>query len=255
MVYDGATVKLKQGARFTSAVWKHRNTNRWRSSKTRCGGFRRLTATSSTRTADTRRRRVSSSTPDAGLAAFFVCGVDADQGACVAASAKSGACVFRGNVARLPFATGTVDAMFNVDVLCHADVDPPATLVEARRCLRPGGILFLNLPAYMWMRSAHDERVHNSRRFTRAGAAVMLQNAGFGIRAAAYWNALLFPMMATHRLLNRGGHGRRESDVRVFPKPIDRAFRAVLAIERRLIASGLNAPFGGSILVVAVNGG
>ena len=46
-----------------------------------------------------------------------------------------------------------------------------AALAEFRRCLRPGGILVLNLPAYRWLYSAHDVAVDNVRRYrARRGA-------------------------------------------------------------------------------------
>jgi hypothetical protein len=37
--------------------------------------------------------------------------------------------------------------------------------------------------------SAHDIRVHNTRRFTAGGARAMLAAAGFAAIEARYWNA------------------------------------------------------------------
>jgi hypothetical protein len=54
--------------------------------------------------------------------------------------------------------------------------------------------------------------------------------------------------MLLHRLLRRGGG----SDVALLPAPLERAFAAALALERRLRAAGLPLPFGGSILARAV---
>jgi len=47
-------------------------------------------------------------------------------------------------------------------------------LAEARRCLKPGAIAIFNLPAYDWLLSAHDKRVHNVRRFHRGQARALL---------------------------------------------------------------------------------
>ena len=65
------------------------------------------------------------------------------------------------------------DAAVAADVLCHAAVDPAAALAEMRRVLRPGGRLVVNMPAFAWLFSAHDRRVHNARRVRprRAAAA------------------------------------------------------------------------------------
>src|SRR5664279_1905996 len=76
------------------------------------------------------------------------------------AAAKSGAAVATGTVNTLPFANASFDAMLSIDVLCHQSVDPAAALAEVRRCLKPGGVLVINLPAFEWLRSDHDMRVH-----------------------------------------------------------------------------------------------
>ena len=79
----------------------------------------------------------------------------------------------------LPFVDDSFDAAVSADVLCHAAVDPSAALAELKRVLRPGGRLILNMPAYQWMLSAHDRRVHNVRRLTAPATAAMLRQAGF----------------------------------------------------------------------------
>ena len=106
-------------------------------------------------------------------------GLEWDASAATRACAKSTSVITRGSVNDLPFATGSFDAALSADVLCHAMVDPPAALAELKRVLRPGGRLVLNMPAYQWMLSAHDRRVHNIRRLTAAATTAMLRTAGF----------------------------------------------------------------------------
>jgi hypothetical protein len=139
-----------------------------------------------------------------------------------------------------------------MDVLCHRAVDPAAALREAARCLRPGGALILNLPAYPWLLSALDVQVHNERRFTRPQVRHMLHAAGFPQARVGYWNTLLFPLMVLRRKLLPSDKG---SDVQLYPAPVEALFRAALAAERGLMRSGLDLPFGGSILAVALKPG
>jgi SAM-dependent methyltransferase len=175
-------------------------------------------------------------------------GLDLDVVAAVLARAKSGCPVCVGSIDRLPVGEGTLDAVLSADVLCHRGVDAAAGLTEIRRCLRPGGILVINLPAYAWLCSAHDAAVDNVRRFGRAELEHLLAAAGFAAVRAFYWNSFLFPLMVLRRKLWR----RAGSDVGLLPAPVERLFALVMALEGRLRRAGLALPFGGSILALAV---
>jgi len=184
----------------------------------------------------------------AGIAAV---GLELDQEAARMARGKSRCPVVVGSIAALPFADRAFDAVLSADVLCHGGVDEAASLAEMRRCLKSGGALLLNLPAYGWMLSEHDRSVDNVRRYTRGGLRRLLAAAGFAEIRATYWNTLLWPLMVLRRkLLPAGG-----SDVRPFPGPIDRLFRLLTGLETRWLRCGLSLPFGGSVLIKAVKHG
>jgi SAM-dependent methyltransferase len=175
-------------------------------------------------------------------------GLDLDAAAAAVARGKSGCAVCVGSIDRLPVREGALDAVLSADVLCHRGVDAAAGLAEMRRCLRAGGVLVLNLPAYAWLYSAHDAAVDNVRRFGRAELERLLAAAGFAAVRTSYWNSFLFPLMVLRRKLwPRGG-----SDVGLLPAPLERLFAEIMALEFRLRRAGLALPFGGSILAVAV---
>lgn len=166
------------------------------------------------------------------------------------AAAKSGRPVTAGDANRLPFPDASFGAAISIDVICHAGVEPSRALAELHRVLRPGGTLVLNLPAYEWLTSAHDRRVHNARRFTRRGAARLLEGAGFGQVAGRYWNGLLLPLMVVQRkILQRRPDA--PSDVADFPPWVDATLHAISEIERRLGLIGVRMPAGGSVLMLA----
>jgi SAM-dependent methyltransferase len=176
-----------------------------------------------------------------------IIGLDYANRAAELARAKTGRPVVVGSVNALPFADGSLAAIFSMDVLCHRAADHDAALREAQRCLRPGGALVINLPAYQWMLSDHDERVHNARRFTRGQIVGLLRAAGFTDVRASYWNTVLFPLMMLRRKLAPAG----KSDVQLYPAPIEAIFRGILGLERALMRLGCRLPFGGSIIAVA----
>ena len=177
-------------------------------------------------------------------------GLEFDHAAAGLAATKSAARITQGSINAMPYAAASFAAAVSADVLCHAGVDPVAALAELHRVLRPGGRLVLNLPAYQWLLSTHDRRVHNTRRFTAASARALLQGAGFEHVQTRYWNSLLFPLMLLQRKL-LANHDAAASDVAAFSPWLDATLHGITRAERHLPA----LPFGGSVLVTATRTG
>jgi SAM-dependent methyltransferase len=178
-------------------------------------------------------------------------GIDREPAACTRARVKSGRPVCAGSVNALPFGDRAFAAILSADVLCHRAVDERAALAQFHRCLGRGGLLVLNLPAYRWMLSRHDIAVHNARRYTRSGVAALLRAADFRPIYTGYWNTVLFPLMLATRKLLPARRGE-DSDVKLYPAPVEALCRAATAFERRLMRLGVRLPFGGSVIAVAV---
>ena len=85
-------------------------------------------------------------------------GLDIDAIAGPAAREHSGRPVCIASVNALPFAEEGFSAVLSSDVLCHEGVLEAEALGQMHRCLAPGGVLVLNLPAYRWLLSEHDAR-------------------------------------------------------------------------------------------------
>jgi ubiquinone/menaquinone biosynthesis C-methylase UbiE len=151
----------------------------------------------------------------------------------------------------LPFRDASFDVAISCDVLCHQSIaDKSVPLREVRRVLKPGGLLLLNLPAYQWLHSSHDEHVHTNRRFTRAEVRALLENVGFEVVYSTYWNSLLLPAIVMVRLWRKA-----------IPRPVSdldgdgtsvlsSIFAACLAVERVLL-SYVPLPFGLSTFAIA----
>jgi ubiquinone/menaquinone biosynthesis C-methylase UbiE len=192
-------------------------------------------------------RRFAEAFPDRALA-----GVDVAEAAVQRARRKvPGAFLAVGSIAALPFGDARFGAAVSCDVLCHRLVDEATALAELRRVLAPGGVLVLNLPAHQWLHSAHDRRVHNARRYNRAGLRRALESAGFLPVSVRFWNSLLLPLMVVQRKVLGRFRAEDASDVAAFSPPIDAIFRAVTDTEAALARIGLRFPAGGSLLAVA----
>ncbi|MGH6976272.1 MAG: class I SAM-dependent methyltransferase, partial [Stellaceae bacterium] len=161
-------------------------------------------------------------------------GLDRDGFACRLAYGRTHKPIAQGSVDDLPFHDAAFDIIVSADVLCHRGVGVERALGEVYRCLKPGGALIVNLPAYAWLYSAHDRAVDNARRFRRREVTRLLAAAGFSRVHATYWNTLLFPLMMVRRLLPSGG-----SEVGLLPAPLERLFDATATFESALLRSGL----------------
>jgi SAM-dependent methyltransferase len=157
------------------------------------------------------------------------------------------------DVTRMPFLDARFDAATSIDVLCHRAVREEAALRELFRCLRPGGLLVLQVPAFQALRGPHDDAVWTNRRYRRGEIRDLLEGAGFRARQLRYRNALLFPAAALWRLLQRGRRHRAAavSDVAPVPRVFNAALGAVAAFEARLSRAGVRFPAGLSVFAVA----
>lgn len=135
------------------------------------------------------------------------------------------------------------------DVLEHIPDDADAVR-HVRELLAPGGRLFLTVPAYMLLWTAHDEIAHHQRRYTRGGLNALLRANGFRIVHASYFNTLLFPLAVVERILTRL---LKLDPKRTFarpPQPINRLLTWIFSLESGWVARW-PLPFGLSIAVVA----
>ena len=177
-------------------------------------------------------------------------GVDLHPRALALARRRGAGPLVQADVSHLPFPDASFDAVVSVDVLYHLRVeDDRAALAEFARVCRPGGSVVLWLPAYAWMRSAHDAVVQTARRYTRTELRRLAADAGLGVERVSYVHA---PVLAAALLRNamervRGGPAR--SSLGVPPRWLNALLARALALEGRL-ALRAPLPFGLSLLAL-----
>jgi SAM-dependent methyltransferase len=156
----------------------------------------------------------------------------------------------RASVNELPFRSERFDLVTCFDVLYHLNVDDVAALAELRRVLRPGGVLHVRLPAYDWIRGAHDVAVHTRHRYSRRELAAKLAAVGLEVVHLSYANSLLFPLAPAKRLLERGNGAGRVADLWQPPRGLNQLLTDLLALEAPVVAS-VGVPWGLSVHAVA----
>ena len=178
-------------------------------------------------------------------------GVDLSSAALDLAKRRGLPRLARASVDALPFRAGSFDVVTSFDVLYHLDVaDDRGALAELHRVLRVGGVLLIRLPAYDWIRGAHDEAVHTRHRYTRAELTAKLDDVGFRLEHATYANSILFPLAPIKRYLEHRNGTQEATDLWRPPAPVNRLLADLLSLEA-LPARGVGLPWGLSVYAVA----
>lgn len=163
-----------------------------------------------------------------------------------ARQASPTAILLHGDVARVPIHDGLFDLACAFDVLEH--VPPGPFLAEARRLLKPGGLLLLSVPAFPSLWSAVDERAGHRCRYRLAQARAELEAAGLRFLGFTHYQFLLFPLVWLSRRLG-GRHGRNRLEANP-AMPLGFLLGAVNSLETTMLAN-LPLPFGSSLVVWA----
>lgn len=141
-------------------------------------------------------------------------------------------------------ADGTVDFLYSSNVLEHIEDDAGA-LADIRRVLKPGGRLFLYLPAFQCLFSSMDTTVGHFRRYDKGMLRRLFRNAGgWRLLEMRYADSLGFPATLAFKALDRTQGAFPGRQVRFYDRWV---FPASLAIDR-ITAGGL---FGKNVMVLA----
>jgi SAM-dependent methyltransferase len=153
---------------------------------------------------------------------------------------------------RLPFAPGAFDLILMLDVLEHFS-DEAAVLDGARALLRPGGTLFVSVPAFQALFSEHDVTLQHFRRYSVPHLRRVLEANGFAVRRLTYTNVAALPAAALMRGLLprlglRRGHG---TDFREHAAWVNRSLVGAYRLEAAALRVLPRLPAGLSVAAIA----
>jgi SAM-dependent methyltransferase len=146
------------------------------------------------------------------------------------------------------------------DVIEHLPANERSTtLVELRRIVRPGGRVFVTVPALQALWSAEDVQAGHFCRYSRRALVSELEQAGLRVEYASYFfSGLVLPIFLLRVLAGSVSTGAtnaaRDSARRAHAHKngvLGRMLAAVGAVERRTIRAGYFVPLGSSLVAVA----
>lgn len=154
------------------------------------------------------------------------------------------------SVERTPFPDAAFDVVVALDLLEHLD-DEETALRELYRVCKPGGHLFVTVPAYQWMWSRHDEALGHHRRYSAKDLRNKVRHAGFSVHRISYVVSTMFLAAAAYRcirkLLGKEGTG---TDLAPVPEPLNMLLSGLMRMEVALAWLGV-LPFGLSVMLLA----
>jgi len=157
----------------------------------------------------------------------------------------------KADVLQLPFAADSFDIVTGLDIVEHLDDDTGA-LREWSRVLKPGGRVFLFVPAHDWLWSLQDDVSHHRRRYTSKTLRQTVRSAGLTVERQSYVSAFLLPVIYLGRqwlkVLRRFREMNTENNLHpAWSNGILRGiFEAEIPVLRRM-----DLPVGASIMCVA----
>jgi SAM-dependent methyltransferase len=132
------------------------------------------------------------------------------------------------------------DAVAYINVLEHIE-DDRIELANAFEALKANGHLLLFVPALTWLYSEHDKEIGHFRRYTKSGLASLVEQSGFTIVKARYFDVVgIVPWYVNFVLLRNSIGGR---SVALYDK-------VVVPLVRR-VETAVPPPIGKNVLLVA----
>ncbi len=178
-----------------------------------------------------------------------VCGFELDEAAC-AMAARTGVKVLQGKLPDdVPFENGSFDIIALFDVLEHVEEDRESML-RLFKLLKPGGRLFITVPALPFLWSRHDIRHHHFRRYTKSTLKGVIEEGGFRIVRLSHYNFLLSPIVVGTRLYRKLANNQHSDDEKMPPAWLNHILFKIFSSEGSLLMT-MDLPIGVSLIAIA----
>lgn len=165
---------------------------------------------------------------------------------------KRGIMLRNGTAEHTGLISNTFDIVCFFDVLYHDGINDERAIGEARRILKPGGLLIITDCALPYLSGPHDRAVQGRERYILSRFIKKVERIGFIPLKTSYTFFLLFPLVLMKRLLDRysPASSGMHSDVRPAPLLVSVCCIAINTLEAMGLRY-LSYPWGSSLVILA----
>lgn len=159
----------------------------------------------------------------------------------------------QGSITELPYPDNAFDFVCAFDVVEHVE-DHQKAISELFRVCKPGGKIFITVPAFMSLWSNHDVVNHHFRRYRKHQLLNLFSPNGGRLIRTSYFNFFLFIPIFLVRSIQRMFTRKKQEELKpdndmIESGFINGVFKAVFSFERTLLRK-INFPFGVSLLML-----
>jgi ubiquinone/menaquinone biosynthesis C-methylase UbiE len=159
----------------------------------------------------------------------------------------------QGSITELPYPDNAFDCVCAFDVVEHVE-DHQKAISELFRVCKPGGKIFITVPAFMSLWSNHDVVNHHFRRYRKHQLLNLFSPNGGRLIRTSYFNFFLFIPIFLVRSIQRMFTLKKQEELKpdndmIESGFINAVFKAVFSFERSLLRK-INFPFGVSLLLL-----
>lgn len=148
------------------------------------------------------------------------------------------------------------DVVFLLDVLEHIP-DHIKVLQQIRKCMRPGGLLFVTTPALKLFWTYNDDLAHHQRRYSRQDFQRLAEQTKLKLLRSDYFMFFLSPALLMSRILSRPSKSATPEHLqehlarthRIPVQPINEFLFKIFSLESAMINT-FAFPWGSSIFAV-----
>ena len=156
-----------------------------------------------------------------------------------------------GSILEIPYVDGTATVSCALDVLEHVEDDKKA-LSELIRVTKPGGLIIINVPAFMLLWSDWDVSLGHYRRYSMSSMKALLAEPlarhEIEIVDLKFINSFAFPLILGYRLFRKLIPSDSRAEDSIPPNPINNLLYSFLVAPARW--KWFRLPFGVSIFGV-----